>query len=504
MAVQLDVGRRGPINRRWRNQPPDLAGLARRRRRRCRPRAPARSSAAAGVCASTSRPRPATPRASTSTAEPADRRGRPSAPASTGTGQGLLRGPGRITASHASGELDSSGNGISTSRRSGTRESGSTSSTRSTASAPAGRAGLAHRLCDPAAALARSGPESASCSPVAGPSATASSRSVAAGPGSSGELGRPAPVAEPRAIALGAAAAPPRRRQPPAGGEPRREPQRAQRAPAPLGMGEQPGDQQLHRALELLARDGLGQLELDRHLLAAPARAQRLVLAARQLQRPQPQPARSGRRPRRAAAPASRPGCRCRAARARWAGRPRRLVSRPPVASSRPRRSETGSGARNLARRRRRGRSGGARSRRARRVGAEAAGAGAEPRRDPSRPAGALEHPVDPAPEAGAGRRPRRRPRPARSDSTAAPIPSSRRSVSSQARSARSGSGGISASSGQRESASPSRMPARTPERLGRPRDLPDQLRRARLGGQRRRPAAASRSLLARPRRSGA
>ncbi len=54
---------------------------------------------------------------------------------------------------------------------------------------------------------------------------------------------------------------------------------------------------------------------------------------------------------------------------------------------------------------------------------------------------------------------------PARSDSTSAPIPSSRCSVSSHARSARSVSGGTSASSGQRDSASPTLIPGRTPSR---------------------------------------
>ena len=69
-------------------------------------------------------------------------------------------------------------------------------------------------------------------------------------------------------------------------------------------------------------------------------------------------------------------------------------------------------------------------------------------------------------------------------------MPSSRRSASSQERSARSGSGGIRASSGQRESASPNLIPARSPNLSAGRCDLADQLRGAGLGGERRGRAA--------------
>ena len=74
---------------------------------------------------------------------------------------------------------------------------------------------------------------------------------------------------------------------------------------------------------------------------------------------------------------------------------------------------------------------------------------------------------------------------PARSDSTAAPMPSSASSTSLQSARAASGSGGTSRSSGQRASASPRRMPAHDAERLGARGDLPHHLLAPRLGRQR-------------------
>ena len=59
----------------------------------------------------------------------------------------------------------------------------------------------------------------------------------------------------------------------------------AQRPPAPLGAGEHAVDQQAERALELRARGRLGQLEHLLQALGGRARAQRRVLAAREVAR---------------------------------------------------------------------------------------------------------------------------------------------------------------------------------------------------------------------------
>ena len=88
----------------------------------------------------------------------------------------------------------------------------------------------------------------------------------------------------------------------------------------------------------------------------------------------------------------------------------------------------------------------------------------------------------------------RRRPRaskhadPGRSLSTAAPTASRRASTRSHASATPTGSGGVSASRGARASASPSRIPGMDAERLGRLRDLADELLAPRLGRQRHRP----------------
>ena len=257
-------------------------------------------------------------------------------------------------------------------------------------------------------------------------------------------------IGEPGPIGAGA---PQRDLTPPAaaGGQPRGEPQRPQRPAAPRAVREQPRDQQLQRPLELLAGDGLGQLQLHRDRLSHRPRPQRLVLAAGQPQRPQSQPPEAighriarqlGEPPeggdpeplelvgkvvghrrrdaRRAARPAADPG------------------TSPPL---RPERSAELPGGH---------------------IGAEATRAGTEPRRLPGSSARRSSTPSIP-PQSPARPPASKNASPARSDSTSAPIPSSRRSASSQARSARSGSGGTRASSGQRESASPILIPGRSP-----------------------------------------
>ena len=257
-----------------------------------------------------------------------------------------------------------------------------------------------------------------------------------------------------------------------AAGEPRLEPQPADRPPAARRVGEQALDQQLERALELLARGGLGQLEPALELLVRAARAQRLVVAARQPQRPQPGLAeavgdgRGGQRRELAQGPHAEPlervdaGDLLPAPRARPASAAdrRRLAQRPrsertgrPASSRARRRSET------IERR-----APGAHPRR-RRVGAEPVRA--RRRAAPAAPSArrARASTASGRPQSARSGSAAKNASPGREGSTAAPIASSARSDRSQAASARTGSGGTRTSAGQRESASPSRIPARTP-----------------------------------------
>src|SRR5947199_393221 len=67
----------------------------------------------------------------------------------------------------------------------------------------------------------------------------------------------------------------------------RRERDRTQRAPAPLAAGEEAVDEHPERALELLARAGLRQLERLLEPLARRPRAQRRVAAGDEIGRQQ-------------------------------------------------------------------------------------------------------------------------------------------------------------------------------------------------------------------------
>src|SRR6185436_7051193 len=69
--------------------------------------------------------------------------------------------------------------------------------------------------------------------------------------------------------------------------EARAEPKLPERAPAPLRAGEQPVDQELERALELLAGNRLGEIEVLAQADPERARLERRVEAARELARAQ-------------------------------------------------------------------------------------------------------------------------------------------------------------------------------------------------------------------------
>ena len=281
MAVQLDVA----LDARLPGTQCSAAGTSDsaswrargRRRRRGRRPAPARSSGGAAAAASTSGPRPATPRA-----PPRPRTARPRSaprPRPVRTGDRLrpvdpalhsgLRLLGTASGQRAAPALASLGRPRAPAAR----------------RRPGGRARLADRLGDPLAPRA----------PSSAPSTPGRRRRLPAPAPAAQRRGRPGSSASLRSSSRrrrsdrrSPAAAPP---PPPAaaGRQPRGEPQRPQRPPAPRRVGEQPIDRAARAPLELLARDGLRQLEaLDQILVRAAAAA-----AAR----PRPAASRSARRP---------------------------------------------------------------------------------------------------------------------------------------------------------------------------------------------------------------
>jgi hypothetical protein len=178
-------------------------------------------------------------------------------------------------------------------------------------------------------------------------------------------------------------------------------------------MGEQPRDQQLHRPLELRARRGVRQLELDGYLLKGVARPQGAVAPAGELQGTQTQlpEAVRDRIPRQRREPAERLDAEAlelvgqvlgrgvaRAGLGAGAARPAG-VRQPPGEEGH---GEGGEESPRLAvgddHRRRLG--SGGRGGRRRGIGAEADRGGGEDDRDAGRPAAAVEHALDPAPQA--------------------------------------------------------------------------------------------------------
>src|SRR3954454_7507634 len=153
-----------------------------------------------------------------------------------------------------------SSNGVSTARRSGTRESGSTASTRSAPSGPA--TARTWRIASRNRARRGAVPSSTSARPRAcgGPKRSTARRSASAGAGSCAR--RWASTSRIRlASASGSRDNPPSRpatappRAPRAALDERRaQHDRPQRAPVALAAGEQAIDEQLERAAELLAR----------------------------------------------------------------------------------------------------------------------------------------------------------------------------------------------------------------------------------------------------------
>ena len=472
MAVQLDVGRRGPHQSRWRNQPsPSASWLPRRRRRRCRPRAPARNSCCAGACgppAVLDQPLLAH-RRDRETADPA----RP--PVARRPRPGPARACSNVLASSIAAPAASGGElGRASCLRerhqhlAALRHPRGRGPPRAPAAPPRSR-----RPRGPGAPPRRScrrrcssGPESAICSPVAGPSDTASRRSDRGGAGEEGEQRdqhrRQALAARSRRFAASPAAA--SRLRPASRAE-----MRSARIVRPRrsGWASSLRDQQLHRALELWARGGVGQLELDRDLLMGLAGAQRPVASARELQRPQPEPAEAvGDRVARQR-PQAGPASRSRAARARWAG-PRRRGRHPRAPRAR--------GARAAARpaaapgtcgRRRRGRSGGARAGRpsSRGVGAEAHRGRRQVQRHRRPHGGSARARRRCRPRAGAARRPRRRPRRAARTRPRRRSPTRSRAASAPRRARRArGRAGPAPARGSARAPRPRRMPERDPE----------------------------------------
>ena len=172
-------------------------------------------------------------------------------------------------------------NGVSTTRRSGTRESGSISRTRSAASGPA--TARAWRTASRRRSSRRAAPSSnnARQSECGGPKRSTVSTSVSAGAGRSASRRR---EHEAHALRVGERLAKDDALTPRAAlHEARGKDYGTQRAPAPLATREQAIDQQAERAAELLARAGLWQLELLAEQLPGTARAKRRVLAPREV-----------------------------------------------------------------------------------------------------------------------------------------------------------------------------------------------------------------------------
>ena len=357
----------------------------------------------------------------------------------------------------------SSGNGVSIARRSGTREPGSTSSTRSTASRPAAarawrtasasRPRRCARLVAPGASAARR-PASPSSSAAQREAATAGrgERRRASGASASSSRSRSAVALRRSAPRPPAAAA----------GEPRLEPQRRE-ASARGGAGWRAGARSAARARARAAgrRRPRAARAPRRSSLAGPARAQRLLAAARQPQRAQPglaeavgdRVARAARPARRASARRAAPAC------------PRRLTPGPLVAQPVAKERRLGSAARNL----RAARSGddhrraaGASERRRqaqRRVGPAPSRARLRPRRRRARSSARSGRPTAPRrpsrpKKASPGRRGLdRRADPLERRAATPPTPPRRAA----------GRAGPAPARGSAPSASPSRIPARTP-----------------------------------------
>ena len=252
-----------------REPPPALPGRGRRRGRGRRPSRPP-SSAGAAARRSTSGPRRARTRAPP---PPRGRRPPPGArPPPCGTRDRARRGE----APHGS-------HGASVSRRSGTRESGSTGMMRSAASGPATERAWRTASRSRARRIVAGSASSERWSPAGGPKPSARRRSTSVGEGSSASFW---PEHEPHPARVGQRLAERHARAPGAaldqlGGEH----DRAQRPAAPLAAGQQAVDQQLQAALELDARGRLGQLQPLLQPLGRRARDERRVLALREVAR---------------------------------------------------------------------------------------------------------------------------------------------------------------------------------------------------------------------------
>ena len=271
----------------------------------------------------------------------------------------------------------SAGNGASTARRSGRREPGSIGEHPQRGLRAGRLARLAHRLADASPAVFRG------ASLVDEPRLLACRRTerLHLHPerlGGRRELAQLGHEHELEAARVGARLA---QRDSGAPGaalhEARRQRQRAQRAPAPLGPRQEARDQQLERVLELRAGRGLGQRQPLHDRLGGPARLERRCRARARGRGRAGRGGRSARTSRGRAARPARRACGCRAARASRAGRrappasaaagpaaargtpspPRRRRPRPTAAGARagpPRRSRSGWARRRSGRRGRR------------------------------------------------------------------------------------------------------------------------------------------------------
>ena len=128
---------------------------------------------------------------------------------------------------------------------------------------------------------------SSSWSPAGGPRPSARSRSASAGPGSASSRGDQQRAQDRRAEAVGRPSPCSTLQLPPPREHGRRGAAPSRVLSAPLRRGEQAVDQQLQGAVELAPGGPLRQLDLRDQLLVRSARAQRLVLAAGEAQRPQ-------------------------------------------------------------------------------------------------------------------------------------------------------------------------------------------------------------------------
>ena len=276
--------------------------------------------------------------------------------------------------------------------------------------------------------------------------------------GGRGQLGQLGAERQPDPLRVGAGD-PQRGRLAPgaAGHEARRHRQRPQRPAAPLAARQHAGDQHLQRALELLAGDRLGQIDPLGHRLRRAARLERGVAPAGEVERQQAGVAEAlghrARGQRRQLAEGAHPQA------VEHLGQGAQLGAR-----AQQRRGQPGekAGGLALARPPRARAAAAPRARRNRRRSDEGAAPIRLPR--PSERRVAASTPARSPP--WMPRRPSasKKAAPACSDSGAPPIRSILSSTSCQRLRTASGSGGTSRSSGQRDSASPSRMPAITPK----------------------------------------